>query len=102
MPKRINIILRETTIRTLNRLAKRGERSRLIDEAVQHYAATRSVEALRDRLKDASVHDRGLDREVTQEWFEADSEAWRNIEAQPERKAGGSAAKLPHETRFNN
>lgn len=62
----------ETTIRTLDRLSKPGERSRLIDKAVLHYAATRSVEGLRERLKEAALRDRDLDRETAGEWSAVD------------------------------
>jgi hypothetical protein len=100
MPKRINIILPEATIRTLNRLAKPRERSRFIDNAVRHYAATRSTEALREQLKQAFLRDRDLEAATMAEWAAVDSEAWRNIE-QPEGKAGRAAAKStsPRSTR---
>ncbi len=37
MHRRINITLPEETIRSLDRVAKKGDRSRLIDEAVRRY-----------------------------------------------------------------
>ena len=46
MAQRINIILPEATVRTIDRLARPGQRSRFIDRAVQHYVATASAEAL--------------------------------------------------------
>jgi metal-responsive CopG/Arc/MetJ family transcriptional regulator len=44
--KRINIVLPEATIRTIDRMAMPGERSRFIDQAVRHYVANQSAEAL--------------------------------------------------------
>ena len=65
MGKRINIVLPETTIRTIDGMAKPGQRSRFIDEAVQYFVANRSAEALRAQLERAAIRDRDLDREVT-------------------------------------
>jgi CopG family transcriptional regulator/antitoxin EndoAI len=80
MGKRINIVLAESTIRTIGRLAKPGERSRFIDRAVQHYVATQSAEALRKRLEEAAVRDRDLDRQVADEWLPVDQEIWRRLD----------------------
>ena len=89
MSKRINIVLPEATIHTIDRLVKPGERSRFINTAVQHYVANRSVEALRAQLDRAAVRDRDLDAEVAADWFAADQEIWRRLDAPP------TAAKSP-------
>jgi CopG family transcriptional regulator/antitoxin EndoAI len=80
MNKRINIVLPESTIRTINRLAKPGHRSRFIDQAVQHYVAAGRAAALRTRLEEAIVRDRDLDREVMEDWSAVDREQWHNID----------------------
>lgn len=85
MTRRINIVLPETTIRTIDRMAKPGQRSRFINEAVGHYVANRSAEALRDRLERAAVRDRDLDREVAEDWSAVDQQAWQQLE-EPRRK----------------
>ena len=85
MSKRINIVLPETTLQTIDRLAKPGQRSRFIDQAVQHFVANRSAEALRAQLERAAVRDRDLDREVAADWFAADQESWQQLD-QPRRK----------------
>src|SRR4051812_28289645 len=77
MTKRINVILPETTIRAIDRMAKPGQRSQFINRAVEHYVATQSVEAVRKRLEFTAVRDRDLDREIAQDWFAVDQEAWR-------------------------
>lgn len=59
MRKRLNIILPETTIRTIRRMAKRGERSRFIDRAVHYYVSNRTAEALREHLERAKSATRG-------------------------------------------
>ena len=86
MSKRINIVLPETTVETIDRLVKPGQRSRFINTAVQHYVANRSVEALRAQLERAAVRDRDLDREVAADWFAVDHETWRRLDQQPTRE----------------
>jgi len=46
MAKRINVILAEATVRTIDRLSRPGQRSRFIEHAVRHYVTTASPEAL--------------------------------------------------------
>ena|SRR5271167_305081 len=77
MNKRLNIVLPETTVRSIARLAKPGERSRFIDRAVRHYVATQSTEALKAQLQQTAVRDRDLDREVAEEWSAVDQEIWQ-------------------------
>jgi CopG family transcriptional regulator / antitoxin EndoAI len=74
MAKRINISLPETTISTIDSLVKKGERSRLIDRAVQHYVATRTAEGLREQLKAAAIRDRDIDSDVALDWAAVDNE----------------------------
>lgn len=93
MTQRINITLPESTLRTLNRLAKPGERSRFIDKAVQHYAATRSQEALREQLRETSLRDRDLDQQVMDDWASVDSEGWQYIEDERKQTHGRGGAK---------
>lgn len=97
MAKRINVVLPETTLSALDRLGKRGERSRLIDKAVQHYLVTRSAEGIREQLTAASIRDRDLDSEVAVDWADVDKESWRHIEERPEKNhpstPGPAAAK---------
>ena len=92
MAKRINVILPDATIRTIARLAKPGERSRLIDRAVQHYATTRSAEAVREQLKQSCLRDRDLDLEIADDWLAVDHESWQHIDDKQKRKAPGRAA----------
>lgn len=89
MTRRVNVVLPETTLRTINRVAGRGQRSRFINQAVQHFVAWQSAEALRIRLEQAAVRDQDLDREIAAEWLEADRQAWRQLD---EAEAGPKAA----------
>jgi CopG family transcriptional regulator/antitoxin EndoAI len=94
MSKRINIVLPETTIQTIDRMIRRGQRSRFINQAVQHYVANRSIEALRAHLERAAVRDRDLDREIAADWFAVDHETWRQLDEQKQvRPIGRDAGK---------
>jgi hypothetical protein len=80
MGKRINIVLSEKTIRRLDRITKPGERSRFIDQAVCHFIDHQSIESLRARLESAAIRDRDLDREIGEDWFAVDREAWKKLD----------------------
>ena len=80
MSKRINIVLPDATVQTIDRMVKPGQRSRFIDTAVQHYVANRSVEALRAQLERTAVRDQDLDREVASDWFAVDQQTWQQLD----------------------
>jgi len=80
MAKRINVILSEATVQTIDRLSRPGQRSRFIERAVRHYVATASPEALQERLKQAALRDHDLDLEIAGDWFAADQEQWQKLE----------------------
>ena len=68
-------------------MAKPGQRSRFINEAVKHFVEHRSTEAIRAELQRCAVRDRDLDREVAADWSALDHEAWQNLqEAKAARK----------------
>jgi hypothetical protein len=92
MAKRINIILPEATISTIDRLVKKGERSRLIDRAVRHYVATRSAEGISEQLKQATIRDRDLNGEITADWAAVDEESWQHIDQKREQKTSSRSA----------
>lgn len=83
MNKRLNILLPETTVKSIDRLARPGERSRFIDKAVQHYVSHQSTEAVRARLEQTAVRDQDIDDQVAEDWVAVDHEAWQQLENQP-------------------
>jgi hypothetical protein len=87
MAKRINVILQEATVRTIDRLSRPGQRSRFIERAVQHYVTMASPEALEERLRQAALRDHDLDREIASDWFAVDQEQWQKLENQENRHA---------------
>jgi len=95
MAKRINVILPEATIRTIDRMTRPGQRSHFIQRAVQHYVATAGPEAMQERLKQAALRDRDLDLEIANDWFAVDQEQWHRLdnEEKAPRPVGRNAAK---------
>jgi len=85
MARRINVVLPESTIKSLTKVAKPGERSKFIDKAVRHYIANESKEALRARLEFTTRRDIDLNREIMEDWADVDRESWQIfIESNPE------------------
>ncbi len=85
MARRINVVLPESTIKNLGKVAKPGERSKFIDKAVRHYISTQSKESLRAQLEFTTRRDVDLDREIMEDWAEVDRESWQNfIASNPE------------------
>jgi CopG family transcriptional regulator / antitoxin EndoAI len=76
MHQRLNITLPEHTIRLLDRVAKRGNRSRLIATAIDRYVEEVGRTALKRQLKEGALRRAGRDRELVEAWFHLDEEAW--------------------------
>jgi hypothetical protein len=95
MAKRINVILQEATVRTIDRCSRPGQRSRFIERAVQHYLATASPRALEERLKQGALRDHDLDLEIAGDWFAVDREQWQELDEREKRRpaTGRSVAK---------
>lgn len=80
MHRRINITLPEETVRLIDRVAAKGDRSRLIAEAVSHCASAKGRAQLRTQLKEGAVRRAERDLNLTREWFSLDEEARRRSE----------------------
>jgi CopG family transcriptional regulator / antitoxin EndoAI len=77
MRRRLNITLPEETIRLLDQVSRRGDRSRFIDQAVQHYVARRRRAQLKKLLREGAEARAERDLALAHEWFYLDEEAWR-------------------------
>jgi len=77
MTKRINVVLPVETLKILDRVAPKGNRSRLISEAVLHYVESNAKSNLAERLKAGALANAKRDLEITQEWFSLGEEAWQ-------------------------
>ena len=77
MHKRINITLPEETIRLIDRVSQKGDRSRFIDQAVKHYLETVGRANLKRRLKEGAERNAERDLQLTRDWFSLEEEAWQ-------------------------
>lgn len=77
MHHRINIALPEKTLQLLDRFASKGDRSSFIDEAIQYYVAQKQKEKLRQQLKESAICRAERDRNLTEDWFALEEEAWQ-------------------------
>lgn len=77
MYRRINITLPEKTVRLIDRISEKGDRSRLIDTAVRRYLAHVRRAKLRKSLKEGALRRAERDRRMAEESFFLEEEAWR-------------------------
>lgn len=77
MHRRINITLPEETIRLIDRVAKKGDRSFLISEAVQRYVASVGKARLRRLIKEGASRNAERDLKLVEEWCSVDELPWR-------------------------
>ena len=77
MHKRINVTLPEETIRLIDRVSQKGDRSRFIDQAVKHYLETVGRANLKRRLKEGAERNAERDLRLTRDWFFLEEEAWQ-------------------------
>ena len=72
--KRINVILPEETVELMDRVATKGQRSRLIDEAVQEYVRILGRARLRKHLEEGARKRAPRDLGLVADWFDIDEE----------------------------
>lgn len=78
MHRRINITLPEDTVRLIDRVATKGDRSRLIGEAIRHYVQATGRAELKKRLREGALRRADRDRALAREWFLIDEGAWQH------------------------
>lgn len=76
MYRRINITLPDSTVRLMERVADKGERSRLVDEALRQYLRGVTKKSLRKRIKEGALRRSDRDRALAEEWFSLEEETW--------------------------
>jgi len=74
---RINVSLPEETVRLMDRVAPKGDRSYLVNEAVTRYIAQVGRERLRRRLQEGATARADRDRAIAAEWAGLEDETWR-------------------------
>jgi len=76
MHRRLNVTLPEETIRLIDRVATKGDRSRFIDEAVRHFVRGRRLRELRARLKEGAQKRAERDLRIAEEWAVLEEKPW--------------------------
>jgi len=87
MSKRINVMLPDTTVAVLDRVAGKGDRSRFIDRAVRHFIETTGRATLRERLKREALENADRDLAMAAEWLPLEEEAVRSGEGRQKKAA---------------
>jgi len=80
MHHRINVTLPEETVRLMDRVSRKRDRSKLINEAVRRYVDEIGRANLRKRLREGYLHTAERDLRLAEEWFPLDEEAWQKEE----------------------
>lgn len=75
MSRRINVVLPEKTVALLDRFARKGDRSRLIDHAVRRLVEAEGKANLRQQLKEEAETNGERDLAIAAEWFALEEEA---------------------------
>ena len=86
MSVRINVILPDETVRALDRVAPKGNRSRVISDAVMYYISNRGRSNLAEQLKAGALANARRDMAIAGEWFPLEEEAWQQ-HTKPKTKA---------------
>ena len=73
---RINVTLPEETLKLIERVSEKGDRSRLINEAVKRYIRELGRANLRERVKEGAHQRAERDSRLAEEWFLLNEEAW--------------------------
>lgn len=72
--KRVNITLTQDTLDLLDRVAAKGDRSQLIDQAVRSYVSNQSRASLKWLLKEGAEVRAERDLELAREWHDLEHE----------------------------
>ena len=76
MHRRLNITLPEETVRLIDRIAKSGNRSRLIDQALRAFLSGKQRASLRQQLEEGARRRAKRDLALSEEWVSLEEEAW--------------------------
>ena len=81
MYHRINVTLPSETLKQLDEYAPKGDRSRFIHEAIQHYINQIQKQKLREQLQEGSIVRAERDRNLAEDWFVIEEEVWQQGES---------------------
>jgi len=77
MHQRIDITLPIETVKLIDRVSSKGNRSRLIGEAVRHFIEVIGRENLKKRLKEGAIRRADRDLRLAQDWFDLEQQVWQ-------------------------
>ncbi len=69
MHRRLNITLPEETVALIDRVSNKGDRSRLIDDAVRRYVRELGRARLRKRIKEGARRRATRDQQLAEAWL---------------------------------
>ena len=75
--KRINITLPSDTIKLIDQVARKGDRSRFLDEAVRHFVKETGKAKLQQLLKEGAIRRKERDLTLAKEWFLLEEDSWQ-------------------------
>ena len=75
--KRVNITLPDETIRLIEGVTDKGERSRFLDMAVRFYVHRKGKTNLRKLLREGATKQAPRDLALANEWFFVEEELWQ-------------------------
>lgn len=85
MSKRINVMLPDETLAVLDRVTRRGSRSRFVSRAVLHYVRSHGKQNLRERLKAGYQAHAQENLQMALEWFPLEEAPWQKTKPQGKR-----------------
>jgi len=74
--RRVTVTLAEDTLRELDQIAQRRQRSQLVDLAITRFLEERKREEIRESLKDGALARAKEDTEMAEDFFPAEQEVW--------------------------
>jgi CopG family transcriptional regulator/antitoxin EndoAI len=80
MHQRLNISIPETTLRLLDRVVAKGDRSKFIERAVRSELARATKTRLRRALAEGYRQRADDDRALTAEWDQLSAEVWAHLD----------------------
>ena len=85
MHQHLNISLPDTTVRLLDRVVPKGDRSKFIDRAVRTELARTKRAELRRRLAEGYRQRADEDRRIAAEWDHLSAEVWARLDRDEKR-----------------
>lgn len=74
---RINVTLPKETVCLLNKVSEKGERSRLINNAVRFYVNEIGKVNIGKKLREGAIKRKERDLALTEDWFCVENEVWQ-------------------------